>query len=260
MLKILYLTVSLFCIGCISTNDSANLSVVHFSLIGNTYPESPFWPINPDYSKMITSIVKDNPVFVIHTGNTVYSGSASNLREIDIINQIANHALVFDRIRPMIRYVPGEYDLYEGSSTTFGKRLPSKLNYSFSYGRYLFIVLDSSNGSVNREQTDWMREEIASYDKGFSIFVCTYYPLFSAKNMRVQTLDKAIDLHQFFITQNVKGVISGWGESMFTLELDSIQYANAGCVPIHKPVRHGFFRYYNVIISKDKLFVQGKSY
>jgi hypothetical protein len=256
----LYLTVSLFIIGCASANDTVNPTVVQFSLIGNTYPESPFWPINPDYSKMIASIIKDNPVFIVHTGNTIYSGPMSNLREIDIINQINNHALVFEKIRSIIRYVPGEYDLFAGSSETFGKRLPTKLNYSFSYGHYLFIILDSSKGIISREQTDWMREEIDSYDKGFSVFVCTYYPLFSPKNIQAHTLGNAIDLHQFFITQNVKGVISGCGESMFTLELNSIQYVNAGSVPPYKPVRQGSFRYYNIKISRDKLLLQGRVY
>jgi hypothetical protein len=257
---ILHLTISLFIIGCASTNDTVNSSVVQFALIGNTYPESPFWPINPDYSKMITSIIKDNPVFIIHTGNTVYSGQMSNLREIDIVNQLNNHAFVFEKIRSMIRYVPGEYDLFAGSSETFTKRLPSKQNYSFSYGHYLFIILDSSIGAVTREQTEWMREEIESYDHDFSVFVCTYYPLFSPKNLQVHTLANAIDLHQFFITQNVKGVISGCGESMFTLEVDSIQYANAGTVPSFKPLRQGFFRYYNAKISRDRLLLQGRVY
>jgi hypothetical protein len=257
---LLHLTISLLFIGCASTNDSVNTSVVQFSLIGNTYPESPFWPINPDYSKMISALIKNNPVFIIHTGNTVFSGATSNLREIDITNQLNSHAIVFEKIKSMIRYVPGEYDVFAGSSETFGRRLPSKLHYSFSYGHYLFIVLDSSTGSINREQTDWMREEIASYDQGFSVFVCTYYPLFAPKNMRIHTLDNAADMHRFFITQNVKGVISGLGESLFTLELDSIQYANAGVVPLYKPVRQGLFRYYNVTISRDKLLLQGKVY
>jgi hypothetical protein len=245
--------------GCAGFDRHEYVAPVQCAIIGNTYAESPFLPPHANTGKLINSIIKNNPAFTIHTGNGIYAGNSEGLREVDVIRQFDEQTAAFERISPL-KKVPGEFDLFKGRVSFYTEKTGNMSDYSFMYGKMLFIMLNSASGSVQPEQLTWTSEEIASYDKIAAIYVITYMPVFAPKGSPARTVKNAEALHELFVKEGINGVISGFGETLFSIEKDNIRYVNAGCVPLPKPVTANQWHYYIVTLGNGIIDVQGKNF
>jgi hypothetical protein len=245
--------------GCAGFNKAETLAPVQCAIIGNTYAESPFLPPNVNTGKLISAMIKSNPAFTIHTGNSIYAGDSEGLREVDVVRQFDEQIQAFERVTPLKR-VPGEFDLFNGNIAFYMNKTGSQPDYSFMYGKMLFIMLNSSSGTIQPSQLEWISSEIDLYDNISSIFVVTYLPLFAPKNTQTRVIKNSSALHDLFVKEEIKGVISGYGETLFSVDKNGIRYVNAGCVPVSKPVLNNQWHYYTVTLSNRIIDVQGKNW
>lgn len=255
----LFLTFFTAISGCAGLNRHEAPAPVQCVILGNTFSASPFLPPNANTDKLINAIIKSNPAFAIHTGNTIFAGDSDGLRTVDVVRQFDEQMEAFERITPLKR-VPGEYDLFKGSLSFYTEKTGNRSDYSFMYGKMLFIMLNSASGTVTQSQQEWISSEIDSYSDISAIFVVTYIPLFTPKNGQNRTITNAAELHDLFVKEGINGVISGYGESLFSIDKDGIRYVNAGCVQASKPVYGSQWRYYTVTLSDRILDVTGRNF
>ena len=258
--------ISLFflCAGCMSSPIPYEFPFVQFALTGNTFSESPFKPHSAEITKLIETLNRENPTFIIHTGNLIYAGYSPGIREADVLLQYKENAEVFSRFSRVCIFVPGEFDNFMGSTSEFERYTKRPPYHSFGYGSVEFIVLNSSDpfaGEISTRQISWMENELNAYGKSQDFIILSYHPVFLPKPIEgIQTLKNAVKIHSILIKHHVIAVISGSGDRLFRTEKDGISYINAGCVPSYKPCYTGQFRYYSVLLQNGCLTIQGKVY
>jgi 3',5'-cyclic AMP phosphodiesterase CpdA len=233
-------------------------------LIGNTSPESPFKPHSAEISKLIDALNRENPTFIIHTGNLVYAGYSPGIREADVISQYNENTEAFSRLSRVCIYAPGELDNLMGSTAIFERYTKRPSYHSFGYGTIEFIILNSSDpdaGEISSHQIEWVKDELNKYSRSQEFIILSHHPMFPPKSSEgMQILRNAAEIHSLLIKYHVIAVISGSGDRLSRTEKDGISYINAGCVPAYRPCATGQFRYYSVMLQNGYLTIQGKVY
>ncbi len=248
-----------------SCSTAIKRPIIHnlsFALIGNTCPESPFKPIFPDADKLVQSINMDNPSFIIHTGNIVYAAAPVALRDTDIKSQFDSFTNAFAALEPVRQYVPGDLDLFAGSTSLYQEFTGKSEWYTFRVGQTCFIVLNSTNPApceIGSNQRQWLEEQLSHTTEGAAVIILSHHPFFVSKSSE-PTIKSADSFHQLFKKYNVFAVISGAGETLSRVEKDSITYINAGTLPLYKRDSYDKFRYYTVEIISDMIILQGKKW
>lgn len=85
--KIILLATLFSALSCAGIEKKTN--DVNFALVANTLPESAFKTNPAELAKLIDSINKDNPTFLIHLGNLIQGGSSkSGIIKNDVEKQL----------------------------------------------------------------------------------------------------------------------------------------------------------------------------
>ena len=252
------------CICCTrATIPTQNLTLT-FAIIGNTAPESPFGPIHTDSAKLIDAINRENPPFVIHTGNMAYAGHVTGLREIDVARQFSLYQNVFSRISPIMQYAPGDTDHLNGSFAFFEQMSGKPSIHTFNWGKIAFIVLNSTDPKafhISSSQVKIIKEHLAENLHEPAIVIILHHPLFVPKQWQPyypDTVSNAEELHRLFSNYPVKAVISGAGDNYFRIDRDEIAYINAGCLALYRREWGDQYRYYIIEIKGGSVNATGK--
>src|SRR5208282_5064280 len=117
--RILKPVIALVAGGLIFTNCSSPGPVtdsVRFALFGNTQPDSPFRGFTGSLNTVLKAIDSNKPQIIIHTGNSVYSGSdAEGILESDVNRQMNIFFSVLKGLHLAIYTIPGDRDYHNGT-------------------------------------------------------------------------------------------------------------------------------------------------
>jgi len=205
---------------------------VRFALFGNTAPASPFSGFTPILDSVISSIETEKPAVIIHTGNGIYGGSeADGINERDVRRQYKIFFSLMKNFHFAYYTIPGDRDLFNGSSSLYVEYSGRRTWYSFNYGSMHFIVLDTSamdDRFINGEQMEWLKYDLQTFLDSSAIFVFFNRPFLSVRKKGV-VYPVPEELHNLFTELKVKAVFSGGGKSYSSAVYDSVRYFQVGC-------------------------------
>jgi len=178
------------------------------------------------HRKIVALVVKQNPDFVIQTGDLVHNGSDTNLWK--------TYDGITGEMRKKIPVYParGNHDLggsgYEDRMTapiTSG----NKLYYSFDKGNCHFVSLDSmAPYKAGSSQYAWLEKDLAAAKgKARHIFVYFHYPPYSiGSHGSDERIRQA--LCPLFIKNGVRAVFNGHDHIYYRTTRDGITYVVSG--------------------------------
>ena len=176
--------------------------------------------------KIVNSVIKKDPLFVINTGDLVSNG-----------RDIKNWESFFNVNKEIMKNIPYYAVLgnHEKDSPYFYDFFPppgDENYYSFYVGNALFIILDSEGRNISapnyisdhyedqfwndsfesyfQEQKDWLDKELKIHHEASFIFIFQHKPLFSIKKSRVEDTNKLREFWgDIFERHNVQAFING---------------------------------------------------
>jgi len=178
------------------------------------------------HSTIVSEIIKQDPLFVINTGDLVSNG-----------RDIKNWESFFSVNKEMMKNIPYYAVLgnHEKDSPYFYDFFPPPGDnnyYSFYVGDALFIILDSEGKNISapnyisdhyedqfwndsfeqyfQNQKDWLDNELDIHKEAGFIFIFQHKPLFSIKKSRVEDTNKLREFWgDIFERHNVQAFING---------------------------------------------------
>lgn len=215
------------CAGEVPVTES-----VKFVIFGNTAPASPFSGFTPLLDPVIREIESEKPAIVVHTGDAIYGGSDSDgINENDIRRQCRIFFFAMKNLHSAYYTIPGEKDLFNGSTGLYSEYAGRKTWYSFNYGSMHFVALDTSGMSskfIDDKQMEWLRKDLGLFRGSNAIFILLHRPFLTPKKKGVQ-FPVPEELHNLFKEYKVKAVFSGGEKTYSTSVYDSVKYIQAGC-------------------------------
>ena len=250
-------------IGCSSVPAGNMNAPAAIAVIAGTAPESPYTPYPEELAKLITALNRENPAIVVHLGNIIYAGNTQGLREEDIEKQIAGRKAFFDRLVPVCEYTAGELDRFRGSLSFFERATGKPAFHSFHYGSVFFLSIDSEEngtGIISEAQAGRIEDELDRNRDCAAAVILSYRPFFLRKDFAgyAATVRGADRFHALFRKYNVRAVISAAGDASSRVDLDSIAYINAGCVPMHRRDAYDRYRYHIISILNNAVTSAGR--
>lgn len=218
---------------------------------------------NPKVHGAIASLIaKEEPDFVIHTGDLVSDGSKYERWGKEFFGPAAE----------MLRNSPfypcrGNHETEKGEFFfTFFSLPKEKPWYSFTYGDATFFFLDYW-GWDTPEQERWLEETLKKADTTWK-FVVIHYPLFPSGGHKAN-LKLRNKLHPIFSKYDVQIVFSGHNHFyQRTAAIDGVTYitTGGGGAPLYNPKHEEFIRtssrsyhYCIVKIEKRSLTLRAKN-
>jgi 3',5'-cyclic AMP phosphodiesterase CpdA len=258
--SILFLILTALIFGCTTPRRSENTGPLSFALIGNTCTDSPFDRPAPEMGKLLDALNRENPTFVIHTGNMVFGGYTVGIREVDLVRQFNQLRITLSSISRVFYFIPGEMDSRAGSVTAFESFTGKSAYRSFTYGSMLFIILNSTDGApglIGDAQWSWL-EKTLKESEGDSIVILLHHPVIPQHGYDGPLLKDGKRLLKLLSTYPLRAIISGAGENFYRMDVDDVSHINAGSVPIMKKESADQFRYYIVTFADGFLTITGK--
>ena len=243
-----------------ATPQQGPMPEVTFAIIGNTSPASPFTGTAEKLEDVYRALNRDNPLFVINTGDIVQGGTeVMGITVKDVERQYRDFVMQKKVLRPIYHVLAGEKDLYNGSLALFGQYTGERLYYSFNYGSIHFILLHIINREhkISKEQMSWLRRDLERHKEDSAIFVFSHYPIMAPPQAGTRFADGE-ELHKLFVKYPVKATFAGALRSQFELEKDGIKYEVAGCFGYTFEDWHwSYNQYYMVTFDGSKTTVRG---
>ncbi len=158
------------------------------------------------HTKIVNGIMKQDPLFVINTGDMVSSGKDINNWKsfFEVNNKLMRSIPYYAVLGNHEKNSPYYYDFFDP---------PGDNNYySFSVGDALFVILDSEGENISapsylsddyrsqfwedsfkdyfQAQKDWLEKELTRHQDAGFVFIFQHQPLFSIKKSRVEDTNK----------------------------------------------------------------------
>ena len=221
------LFVALLLIALAPRAGAAAEGAYHFAVIGDNRSGDRI------YTKLVAAVMQRQPAFVVNTGDLIPNPG--------VVSEWATFWKLSQPITVPYYLVVGNHDVDNAKSEQVWKdevQLPgNELYYSFTHGRDLFVVLDSSLAGhshlVDGEQFAWLAKTLdpARYEHQF-VFV--HEPLFLWKGASHygDSLDKYPEardkLHQLFVAKRVTAVFAGHEHTFQRMTKDGVPYIITG--------------------------------
>ncbi len=203
-------------------------------------------------------------IFVSELRNDVNSGFALVLGDVSqrkgMMKTFAS-AITFDPAvhaydRPIF-VIPGNHDMYFSQWHDY-KSLLGPAVYCFevltSYGKDLFIALDSASGTLGSRQTKWLKELLADKRKDYNnCVVFKHTNMFKTDNSQNTSgnmpLDETFALTDLFDRYDVTAVFQGHDHHREDLTYRGVRYTLVGAIKdeAEKP------EYFKVTMSEDDM-------
>ena len=163
---------------------------VRFALMGDTQR---FYEATEDFLKSINQF--DNLDFVVHAGDISDFGLAKEFQWInDIMSQVKFPYLT----------VIGNHDLLANGTKVY-HNMYGDMNYSFDYGDYKFIMLNTNSREYDFDGTvpdlAWLRAQLADNPDNKQVIVISHVPPFDAD------FDKRLEKEYAFILSSDPNVL-----------------------------------------------------
>jgi len=188
-------------------------SGLSFAVVGDSQGRNEVW------DKVMDAINAARPQFLLHCGDMVVSGTGQQYD--DFVSRAR-------RLRMPWYAVPGNHDVKGEGRATYARLIRKDAYYSFVQKGYRFIALDSSSGSIDAAQADWLRRELATPEPKF---VFMHIPLFDPRpggDHCFLDSGQAAELHQMFRASRVLAVFSGHVHVFAQEVTDGVTYVTTG--------------------------------
>jgi len=156
--------------------------------------------------KAIEEVNMIHPSFVLFTGDLVNTGG--NVMEYQ---QFYEYLQMFE----VPTYVaPGNHEMIGDYWKVNYQRYIGPCYYSFDFGTYHIVTIDSGSGNIDSTQLNWVRDDLASHANSTQIFMQFHYPIWMLASSAQSTLLNLTDQY------NVSMIFSGHihQDSVFTID------------------------------------------
>lgn len=240
-----------------------------FVVLGDSRPANSTLPQPRAFSKLIEQINRENPDLVFHTGDVVV-GDTRNLSIY--IRQYKDFLKTIGSLRTPYHISPGNHDT--GSrlgQKAFKQTLRRDFYYSFDYKVSHFIILNTDmagqEGRIEKNQLDWLKQDLENNKSDRHIFVMMHRPLYSVMNPEGKRskhqafTDKRneYEIRMLMVKYQVEAVFAGH-EHFFNKQIrDGVTYVitgAAGASPYADETHGGFYHYVKVRVNGDSIYMQ----
>lgn len=219
-------------------------SGLSFAVVGDNQGRNEVW------DKVIDAINAARPQFLLHCGDMVASGTSQ---------QYEDFVAGARRLRMPVHTVLGNHDVKGDGRASYARLVGKDAYYSFTQKGYRFIALDSSMGSLDATQLDWLRGELAMSGPKF---VFMHIPLRDPRPGKDHCfLDpkQAAELHRMFSVSQVLAVFSGHVHVFAEQVVDGVLYVTTGgggALLYARPDEGGFHHFVMVRVDGDRVRVE----
>lgn len=186
-----------------------------FAVVGDIHGRLDVW------TKVVEAInaVQPKPKFALVCGDLVASGTDAQYETL---------VESFKSLKTPYHAVPGNHDVRGNGAALFAQHVCDRLYGSFTESGVKFIALDTSTGSVDADQREWLRSELSA--QGPKV-VFMHVPLDDPREGCDHAfLDRtqADELHKAFAASNVLAVFSGHVHMYDEREREGVLYVTSG--------------------------------
>lgn len=172
-------------------------------------------------------IVNDAVDMINADPRVAFSLWLGDLTQFSTSDEMTLARMALDRLRRPYYTLRGNHDLKDG----LYEREFGELNYTFEYGGWKFIMLDSNPGDdtpIDAERMQWLREVLAETDREQPLVLCAHHPLYP--NTATHLLAGAADVLALFADHNLKAVLGGHHHGNQEEVIDGVLYTTTACL------------------------------
>ncbi len=205
-----------------------------FAVVGDSQGRSEVWEIVMD------GVNSDRPDFLLHCGDMVASGTRA---------QYDDFLEGAEKLKMPLHVVPGNHDVRGEGRTCFAELFRDPPYYSFEHKGARFIGLDTSEGSIDSVQMEWLRGELAEDGPKFIFMHIPLYDPRPGGDHCFLDQEQAAELEELFGASRVLAVFSGHVHMFSNAELDGVEYVTTGGAGalLYAPEDEGGFYHYALV-------------
>lgn len=205
-----------------------------FAVVGDSQGRNEVW------DKVMDAINAARPQFLLHCGDMVASGTAQQYD--DFVGRAR-------RLRMPWYAVLGNHDVKADGRTAYARMIRKDAYYSFVQKGYRFIALDSSSGSIDAAQIDWLRRELSSPEPKFVFMHIPLCDPMPGGDHCFPDSKQAAELHRMFRASRVLAVFSGHVHVFAQEVKDGVTYVTTGGggALLYARAEQGGFHHFTVV-------------
>lgn len=248
-------------LSCATSEKMGNDGEISFSIISNTYPESPYKEPSEDYFNLINAVNNSATQFTFHMGNLINAGIIQKtLRDSDVIKQIKDQKKYLSKLSSVVHICRGEMDSYKNNEI-FNKLFVSQLYYSFNCGAYHIIVIDTNeeNNKMSLKQLIWLESDLKKSSIYRNKILFMRDSIVKPNGWQHRDLivhSQAIKLKSICKQYGIQTVISASSNDIFDETIDEIRYLNLPTAPLSQRTGKREFNYHIVSINDNHITIK----
>jgi 3',5'-cyclic AMP phosphodiesterase CpdA len=237
-MRLLFLVFSLLVIACVSRSsqdlrfqESKTLSMRSFSVSPSSPSQFSFAVVgdthvgNQDTTRMeriLTAAAAEGDQFVIFLGDIVDKGIREDI--VAVQDAVARSAFSGKAL-----YVIGNHDVFEGGWNHY-KELLGSSHFSVDVGNSRFIGIDTADGSLGKDQFDWLESELSKPPMENTFILSHYLPYVPHQRTYLRLSDEieAARVMKLASRYQVRGWLGAHYHSFGTENIEGVTYVVAG--------------------------------
>lgn len=206
------------------------------------------------FGEIIAEVNKSNASFLIHNGDMVDHGYAS---------EWSSFFKLKEKLKVPFHPVPGNHDVYNGRDQ-YVKQM-GKLYYSFDYKNARFFLIDNARGKISSEQLKWLKDDLRKISSKMIFFVMHQAPKSSFSDHTMSgsslNLEGAKEILALAKIYRVSAIFSGHVHGFFDETVDGVRTIISGGAgsPIFLPeFLGGIYHWLHVSVFPDRFSYEVK--
>lgn len=238
MSKTTFTLLTFFLIGCVSRTVSderfrdsqaiagptlnvslADSNQFSFAIVGDLHVA------NQDtsrFQRILTAAQAEADSFIVLLGDIVDKGERADI--VAVRSAIVNAGYA-DKYLPVI----GNHDIFS-DGWGYYKELNGGSHYSVTIGNSRFIALDTADGTVGKEQYDWLRNELKHSGSTNTFLLSHYLPVIPGQRtyLKLANEDEAVRMMRLATNFGVRAWLGAHYHSYITEQIEGVDYVVAG--------------------------------